>query len=47
MIALEQGYPSWTDYKAAQVQDANKEFQTRSNIMAMGGMMKVTRKKGA
>jgi len=47
IIALEQGYPSWNDYKAANVQAANKEFQIRSNIMSMGGMMKVTRKKGA
>lgn len=47
MIALEHGYDTWDDYKAVNPQAAEKEFQSRSNIMATGGIMKVTRKKGA
>ena len=46
MIALEHGYDTWEDYQAANPQAADKEFQSRSNIMATGGVMKVTRKKG-
>lgn len=47
MIALEHGYDTWEDYKAANSQAADREFQSRSNVMATGGIMKVTRKKGA
>lgn len=47
MIALEHGYDTWDDYKTVNPRAADKEFQSRSNIMATGGIMKVTRKKGA
>ncbi len=44
MIALEHNYDSWDDYKADHKRAADKEFQRRSDIMATGGIMKVTRK---
>lgn len=44
MIALEHDYQSWDDYKADHKRAADKEFQRRSDIMATGGIMKVTRR---
>lgn len=44
MIALEQGFDNWEAYKKAQPQAASKAFQARSNIMAMGGRMQVSKK---
>lgn len=44
MIALEHDYQSWEDYKSDHKRAAGKEFQRRSDIMATGGLMKVTRK---
>jgi hypothetical protein len=47
MIALEADYDSWEAYHAAQPHSADQAFRERSNIMALGGVMKVTRKEGA
>jgi hypothetical protein len=44
MIALEHGYESWDAYKGDHSRSADKEFQQRSDIIALGGDMKVTRK---
>lgn len=45
MIALENDYASWAAYKAENPRDADRSFQSRSDIMALGGEMKVTRKR--
>lgn len=47
MIALENSYPSWEAYQAENGKRAKRNFQRRSNIMSLGGVMKVTRKDGA
>jgi hypothetical protein len=47
MIALENDYPSWDAYQSAHPNDADRAFQSRSDIMATGGVMKVSRRKGA
>ncbi|MEM1215644.1 MAG: hypothetical protein AAGJ82_08170 [Bacteroidota bacterium] len=47
MIALENDYSSWEAYRASNRTRADKAFQMRSDIMAKGGIMKVTRRKGA
>ncbi|RMF00259.1 MAG: hypothetical protein D6772_06570 [Bacteroidetes bacterium] len=47
MIALEADYDSWEDYHRAQPEAADRAFRERSNIMALGGVMKITRKEGA
>ena len=44
VIALENDYKSWDNYRADHSAAAEKEFQRRSDIMALGGEMKVTRK---
>ncbi|WP_367389360.1 hypothetical protein [Lewinella sp. LCG006] len=45
VIALENDYKSWDAYRADHGATAEKEFQRRSDIMALGGEMKVTRKR--
>lgn len=45
MIALEHDYDSWDSYQSDYPSAANKEFQNRSDIMALGGEMKVNRKR--
>jgi hypothetical protein len=45
VIALENDYKSWDAYRADHASSADKEFQRRSDIMALGGEMKVTRKR--
>ena len=45
IIALEHDYKSWEAYQGDHAAAANKEFQRRSDIMALGGEMKVTRKR--
>ena len=44
VIALEKGYDSWEDYHADHPRAADRAFQRRSDIMANGGLMKVTRR---
>lgn len=43
VIALEKGYDSWSDYQEAHPRSSDRAFQRRSDIMATGGVMKVTR----
>jgi hypothetical protein len=45
VIALENDYKSWDAYQADHSSAAEREFQRRSDIMALGGDMKVTRKR--
>lgn len=42
-IALEQGYPSWDAYRTDHTRNADRAFQSRSNLMALGGVMRVSR----
>ncbi|MEL7424374.1 MAG: hypothetical protein AAFN81_15350 [Bacteroidota bacterium] len=44
VIALEKGYESWDAYHADHPKSADRAFQRRSDIMANGGVMKVTRR---
>lgn len=44
VIALEKGFDSWEEYQAEYPRAADRAFQRRSDLMATGGMMKVTRK---
>ncbi|MEL6973527.1 MAG: hypothetical protein AAFO02_25465, partial [Bacteroidota bacterium] len=44
VIALEKGYESWDAYQADHPKSADRAFQRRSDIMANGGVMKVTRR---
>lgn len=44
VIALEEGFDSWEEYHAEHPRAADRAFQGRSDIMAAGGVMKVTRK---
>lgn len=43
VIALEKGYDSWDEYQDVHPRSADRAFQRRSDIMATGGVMKVTR----
>lgn len=44
VIALEKGYDNWSAYHQDHPRTADRLFQRRSDIMANGGLMKVTRK---
>lgn len=44
MIALEEGYASWDAYQKENPSTAERKFQKRSDIMALGGEMKITRR---
>jgi hypothetical protein len=45
MVALEADYDSWKAYEADQSAKARKQFRERSNVMANGLELKVTRKR--
>lgn len=45
MVALEAGYGAWKEYEADQPAKARKQFRERSNVMANGLELKVTRKR--
>lgn len=45
MVALEAGYDSWKAYEADEPAKARKQFRERSNVMANGLELKVTRKR--
>lgn len=45
VLALEAGYDSWADYRAADASGAKRAFVKRSDLMANGGKMLITRKR--
>lgn len=44
LIALEEGYPSWAAYQQDDADGARWQFNRRSDVMASGGAMRVTRR---
>jgi hypothetical protein len=45
VLALEAGYASWADYRAADTNGAKRAFLRRSDLMANGGKMVITRRR--
>ncbi len=45
VLALEADYPSWEAYLQADAGRAKRKFRQRSDVMALGGELRVTRKK--
>lgn len=45
LLALEEGYPSWAAYQQDEAAEARRNFNRRSDVMAAGGRMRVTRRK--
>ena len=45
VLALEAGYDSWADYRAADASGAKRAFIQRSDLMANGGKMVITRRR--
>jgi hypothetical protein len=44
LIALEEGYPSWAAYQQDDADGARRQFNRRSDVMASGGAMRITRR---
>ncbi len=45
IIALEHGYDSWDEYYDINSRAADREFQSRSDIMSLGGKLRITRQR--